>query len=221
MKSTYLILAVMATANAGTFNTGVNGSGNPLGINTADSHFTVNGPGTTPLTVVTIPFNPGYFVSGGNSIGTATASWITTNTNGVVDTLTGLYTYSEAITNAGFGGGLFSYSGNWATDNCGSILMNGSAVAGSGTTIGGGANAGCNGNIVANFQTLTPFSFTLSLGAGVNNLQFQVYNAGNGPTGLLVDSGAQGGVPEPSSILLTLTGAGLLAFGIRRRQATK
>lgn len=168
----------------------------------------MNGPGTTPLTVVTIPLNPGYFVSGGNSIGTANASWITTNANGIGDTLSGLYTYSEAITTAGFAGGSFTYSGNWATDNCGSILLNNSLIAGVGTTIGGGANAGCNGSIVANFQTLTPFSFSVLLAAGVNNLQFQVYNAGVGPTGLLVDAGpsSTGGVPEPSSVLLTADG---------------
>jgi hypothetical protein len=98
--------------------------------------------------------------------------------------------------------------GQWATDNTGSdIVINGVST----------------GHTAAGFGGWS--SFTLSSGfiAGVNTLDFIVYNVpqefGN-PTGLRVEMSGTADpnsqVPEPVS--LVLLGTGLVAFGMLRRR---
>jgi uncharacterized protein (TIGR03437 family) len=145
-----------------------------------DSNFTTNS-GTYAVT---------YYASS-YIAGTTTAHWITTATGPTASptfaSAIGLYIYRETITTSA--AGTFTFTGNWATDNCGTILVNNgaSAISGTGTTIGGGAVTGCSTTNTAYFTALTPFSFTVMLNAGANTLQFNVWNSGVSPTALLVD----------------------------------
>ena len=222
MKASFLILAVaagsIAASAAPIFNTGVNAGGTPAAGGSGEIHYSVNGPGGNPYTTTVVASNPGWYSVPPGTIGTSTANWITGDTSafpfGEQQALAGLYTYTYL---GGFTG--TGISGNWAADNCGSIIVDGAAAVGTGTTIGGGANAGCVPTVAA-FQSLTAFNIG-GLSNGPHTLAFQVWNVSTTPTGLLVDNASGGGVPEPSSILLALTGFGLLGLGIRRRQAAK
>ena len=191
MKLTMLVLA-FATLAAGTSavtsnlcDTGVVAgcsSQVPLtALNGAvDSNFTTNA-GTYAVTYYT-----SFYIAG-----TSTAHWITTATGPTASptlaSATGLYIYRETITTSG--AGTFTFTGNWATDNCGTILVNNGAspIAGTGTTIGGGAVTGCSTTNTAYFTAVTAFSFTVTLNAGANTLQFNVWNSAPSPTALLVD----------------------------------
>ena len=229
MKATILMLALAAAgatpavagAISGLCNTGVVSgcaSQTPMGANKADGNFTVtlSPVGTTPFAAHTIPSNPGYYTSGGNSIGTSTASWITTDV-GTPPTETnayGTFNYQEAITSNV--NGVVTFSGSYGADNCATVAWGSTpvAVSGSGVTLGGGV-ANCQNNM-GTFTGLTSFSFQETVVAGgTYYLDFEVGNVGY-QTGLLVDClSASGGTapaaaPEPSSILMSLTGFGLL-----------
>ena len=233
MKAAVLILALAAATSAATitstlYDTGVNGTGTPFTtLGAADSHFTITaepaGTGTPPFDAVTT-YVGGYYASG-TSIGTTSADWISTayGPGSTLDTAVGLYNYEETVVTSG--AGTFMFTGDWGTDNCGTITVNGgsSPIAGTGTTIGGGAMAGCSTTNTSYFNTPTAFSFTVNLNSGTNSLDFNVWNSG-GPTALFVDHLATGaaasGTPEPSSTLYLLTGLSLLAGAmVRRRRA--
>src|SRR5271156_3043415 len=234
MKTAILILALAAAASAASaaaitstlYDTGVNGSGTPsASLDVTDSHFTVTaepaGTGTAPFEAITT-YVGGYYQSG-TAIGTTTADWITTafGSGPALDTAVGLYNYEETVTTSG--AGTFTFTGDWATDNCGTILVNnGSAtITGTGTTIGGGAVNGCSTTNTSYFNTPTAFSFTVNLNSGANTLDFNVWNSG-GPTALFVDNlstgAAASSTPEPSTTLYMLTGLPLLGAAILRRR---
>jgi hypothetical protein len=199
----------------------------PLGANAIDTNFTVTvtpSVGTPPFASHTIASNPGYYTSGGNGIGTATASWITTatGTTPVDATAVGTYNYQEAILATTTG--LVAISGDWAVDNCGTIAWGATPVAvvgGTGTTIGNGVGASC-ATSVSTFNVLTPFSIQESVTAGTTYyLDFEVGNTGN-VTGLLVDglssTAASSTAPEPSTLPLLAAGFALLGGGIMRKR---
>jgi uncharacterized protein (TIGR03437 family) len=187
---TALILA-LATSAAGAStvtstlcNTGVVAgcaSETSLALNGAvDSNFTTN-TGTYAVTYYT-----SFYIAG-----TTTAHWITTATGPTASpnlaSATGLYAYKQTVTTSG--AGLFTFTGSWATDNCGTIVVNnGSSISGTGTTIGGGAVTGCSTTNEAYFTSLTAFSFTVTLNAGANTLEFDVWNSAPSPTALFVDN---------------------------------
>ena len=121
----------------------------PLVLNGAvDSNFTTN-TGTYAATYYT-----SFYIAG-----TTTAHWITTASGPTASpnlaSTTGLYAYKQTVTTSG--AGLFTFTGSWATDNCGTIVVNnGSSISGTGTTIGGGAVTGCSTTNEAYFQALRP-----------------------------------------------------------------
>jgi hypothetical protein len=246
MKATFFVLALAAVAAssaiAGPFtqlcNTGVSNCTTESPITTqgvADSHYTVTTApaGVTGPTAATFFVGGSYFQSGSNPIGTPTASWVTTQSDGGPTGAVGTYNYQEAITAAVTG--VVTITGMWGTDNCGTLAWgtgSGTAVSsGSGLTIGGGATAASCTSPTSAFGSLTSFSFNEAVTAGSTYLlDFNVYNSG-GPTALMVDSLAatctvgtacgSTGTPEPSSVLLTLTGMVLLGLGVRRRLAAQ
>ena len=240
MKTTILMLvlaaATVTSTMAGSFSglcdTGVVtgcASQTPLTANTADGNFTVtvSPVGTPPFSARTIPSSPGYFTSGGNPIGTATSSWITTATGTppTETTAIGTFNYQEAITANVTG--LVTITGNYGADNCANIAWGSTPVAVTGTnvSIGGGIGANCTPSSTAPFTALTAFSFQESVVSGTTYfLDFEVGNTGS-VTGLLVDGlsatgGSTSATPEPSSVLLTLTGFALICgIIVRRSQA--
>lgn len=153
----------------------------PLALNGAvDSNFTTN-TGTYAATYYT-----SFYIAG-----TTTAHWITTASGPTASpnlaSATGLYAYKQTVTTSG--AGLFTFTGSWATDNCGTIVVNnGSSISGTGTTIGGGAVTGCSTTNEAYFTGLTAFSFTVTLNVGANTLEFDVWNSAPSPTALFVDN---------------------------------
>lgn len=189
----------------------------------SDSNFTLTlaPAGVTNPTAVTFIAN-GYYRAGTNPIGTDTASWITTDSGGSPSEAVGAFNYQEMLTTGNFAGTVAAtISGNWATDNCGTIAWGATPVAvtgGTGTSISGGV-ANCTTSSSA-FGTLTSFSFTENVSGNTTYyLDFEVGNTGL-VTGLLVDHlSASSSTPEPSSVLLTVTGIVLLGLGVRHRKA--
>jgi|SRR5579871_5164415 len=236
MKAIVLTVALIAVTSAkaapitftGLCNTGVTTgcpTQTPLGLNTADGNFTVtvSPVGAPPFAADTLSSSEvgTYFTSGGNTIGTATADWITTKFDGVDTTATGTFNYQEVITANVTG--TVTISGNWAVDNCGTIAWGSTPIpvtGGTGTTIANGV--GNCGTSFSTFQTLTPFSFQESVVAGNHyDLDFEVGNTGS-ITGLLVDNiSATSAAPEPSSFLLILPGLALLGGMVHRRRSAR
>jgi PEP-CTERM motif-containing protein len=245
-KATVLILALAATTAAsslastftGLCDTGVTtgcalGQA-PLTSNTADGNFTVISvspslsgfrPPQAADTIDPAITSAVPWYTSGNTIGTPSADWITTATQnpngpGLTDsTALGTYTYQEMLT-ATFGGWV-TITGDYAADNCATIAWGSSPVAvtgGSGVTIGGGVGTKCTSTDETPFEDLHPFSFQENVTAGaLYYLDFEVGNTGS-DTGLLVDNLAANPTPEPSSVLLTLSGLALLGGGIIRRR---
>jgi hypothetical protein len=231
MKATILVLALAAAAApaikaspvlTGLYNTGVDNSGtafsniglNGTGVASTDSHFTTEA-GTFAQTYYISPYVADQPGSGG-------ADWITTACcqPPTDETAGGLYNYVETLTS--LVSTPITVTGSWATDNCGTILVNSVAAIGTGTTVGGGITSATCNDVASDFTSLTPFSISLPTAAAgtTYTLDFEVFNDGAGPTALLVtDLQATAATPEPSSALLALTGFVLLGVGIQRRRA--
>ena len=233
MKTIVLVAAFAAaasSASAGTFttlcDTGVSNCTTESPITTtgiADSNFliTLTPGGVSKPTVDTFIAN-GYYRSGSNPIGTDTASWITTESGGAPSEAVGTFNYQEVLTTTNFAGTVpVTISGRWAMDNCGTLAWGAVPLpitGGTGTSISGGVG-NCTTSSAA-FGTLTSFSFTEDVsGNATYYLDFEVGNTGL-VTGLLVDNlSAFSVTPEPTPVLLTVTGIGLLGLGARRRRA--
>lgn len=211
-------------------NTGVSNCATETPITTQgvlDPNFTVTlvPSGTNPTS--NTYFNGLYYQAGTNPIGTNTASWITTEFGGAPTQSVGTFNYQEVLTTGNFAGTVaVVFSGNWATDNCGTIAWGVTPAAvtgGTGTTISGGVS-NCQTSNSA-FESLTAFRFTEDVsGNSKYYLDFEVGNTGL-VTGLLVDnlsaSGTPGVVPEPSSVLLMVPAfivLGLMSLKARKKR---
>jgi hypothetical protein len=124
---------------------------------------------------------------------TVTSRWISPSANQSQSdggNPVGTYTYRTTFDLTGLDPGSASITGQWATDNSGFILINGSST---GQTIPLGFPA---------FQSFTPFSISTGFIPGINTLDFVTNNAPCecvNPTGLRVElSGtANSGSPIP------------------------
>lgn len=238
MKTFWLVVTFASTASlafAGPINlllcnTGVSNCATETPITTLgnlDPNFKVTlVPSGTNPTANTYFASP-YYHSGTNPLGTNTASWITTEIGGVPTEALGTFNYQEVLTTGNFAGTApFVFSGNWATDNCGTIAWGAAPAAvtgGTGTTIDGGVSH-CE-TFNSAFSTLTAFRFTENVsGNSRYQLDFEVGNTGL-VSGLLVDNlSASGGVavaPEPSSVLLFVPALILLGLRIRRLRCSQ
>ena len=198
------LVPASAATITGLFNTGVDNSNVVLADGSIDGHYilTVNPNSGSPNAFVvnhnTFPFPPWLADS-------STSKWIgpiADQSGAVTEPAAGNYTYRISFVCVGADCGTVSLSGNWTSDNIGTILHNGGSagVSGSPDTMGLGA--------------FTPFGIS-GLTQGTNTLDFVVNNGAQSPTGLRVEV-AVSGVPEPSTMMLGALG--LLAVGLLRRR---
>lgn len=205
-----MALALASAAQAGTiaiFNTGVDGTGTPLANGTiGDPHYVLTSvPGGTTDTQIlnSVGWYPIPPWLGDDAI----SSWIGPNNDSDADGVVGAFVYQTTFDLTGFDPSTASLAGQWSVDNEGTdILLNGAST----------------GNTAGGFESWSAFSIGSGFIAGVNTLDFLVYNGG-GPTGLRVElSGTAtdpSQVPEPTSLLLF--GAGFAGLAVVRRRLPK
>lgn len=207
-----LTLAAGSTKAAtivGLFNTGTDATGAALvgASGTVDPHYQIvasTAGGFVGQQARTF-FNVNYIANDADS------RWVSLSGAGTPGNTTSTYRLTFDLT--GLDPLTASVSGSWAVDNQGSIRLNG-AVTGYQLT----------GVTVLNFNRL--YNFTLNSGfvTGLNTLDFEVIDNGQ-PTALRVDNltgtanPLRGGVPEPSTWALMISGFGMVGAFVRRRRA--
>lgn len=208
--------AQAAPGDYGLYDTGVDGSGHSLpGETVGDPHYTlyIVPAGATNGGVKVLTYAAGSAISPYIPDST-TSAWISPIANQSFGA-EGLYDYQTTFTLTQTQADTFSIAGLWSTDNAGAdILINKNST---------GNTLGTHPGDYNGFQSYVPFTVNSNFKAGVNTLDFIVYNAPGSPTALRVDS-IQGTVaPEPSSFavfgFLGLGMAGLM-FKARKRSAS-
>jgi len=200
-----LIMSLTTTVKAvpiSLFNTGVDGSGALLTPGDLDPHWTITSSAEpsfiTPGPAITTLDNLAWFANGPDS------NWISAGSGGAV----GTYVYETTFDLTGLIPATATISGEFANDNnLDDLLLN-------------GVSTGIVGGVFGGF---TAFAIGSGFIAGVNTLEFVVFNGGTlpNPHGLRVElSGTANAIPEPSSFLMATLGVMGLA-GLRRRRHSK
>ena len=176
---------------------------------------------------VVYPHGSFPLVSGPWVADTSTAQWITQEdfSQGIFG---GIYIYQTTFTLSS--PGAVTLTGAWATDNNGvGIFINQSPVsiiaATTFTTVSGHTEANINnpGTCFGCFGALTPFTVSGKGVAGLNTVDFEVFNGldsefgNNNPSGLIVDNLSLSATPEPAFYGVLAIGVAGLFAAVRRR----
>jgi hypothetical protein len=179
------------------FNTGVNGSGGLLANNIADAHYLLI---AAPAGYTTAMTGNGandfaWLADGPNSRWIGVTSWLAEWTT------PGNYIYRTTFDLSGMVPSSATISLSIASDNNCDVYLN-------------GVHTGITSPF-AGFTSFSTYSISSGFHAGVNTLDFNVYNGGN-PTGLRVElNGYATAVPEPT--VLGLAGLATILFAMLRR----
>jgi hypothetical protein len=217
LGATALLLGCAVGASAAPiliFNTGVDGSGNPLADNASEIHYSLISPSPVTGTPVVATSAGGFPIPpwlGDNSL----SAWIspTADTNAPQ----GEYTYRTTFDLTGLDPATASLTGQWAGDNdLVAILINGVVAP------QGNLPAIDPGSGTRPLNTFFPFSITTGFVPGINTLDFVVNNqpTSNNPTGVRVEVSGTAAiaqvVPEPTSLALfgafALAGVGVCGW---------
>jgi hypothetical protein len=158
-------------------NTGVNASNSLVAPGAQASFWALSA--KPAAAVETIGSNPFRYFNGAYFADTATAAWVSPQADGNAGPA-GTYTYDLVIDLTGLDPATASITGNFGTDNDGSISLNGNPPV---------ATTG-----VASFGAPTPFTMNSGFVAGLNTIHLNVNNQGD-PTAFFVafTSAATGG----------------------------
>jgi hypothetical protein len=187
-------------ANLVVHNTGVNSSDVLVSAGAQASFWTLSAePGGA---VETIGSNPFRFFFGSYFADTGSAAWVAPQASGNAG-VAGDYTYDLSVDLTGFQPGTAAISGNFGTDNSGSIALNGNAAV---ATVGNAA-----------FGAPTAFTINSGFTTGVNLIHVTVTNNGD-PTAFFVQFTSATATPTvvatpvPPTIWLTLLGLACVGF---------
>lgn len=205
-----------AAAIDGLVNTGAG-----LGAGAADSHYSFS-----VLAGASSGLSGNGYVTDGNQApfpnwmgNSGSSSWLipTANQGDVYDTgsTSGVFKWTLTFDLTGFDASSASFTGRWAADNNGTVLLNGHVI----STLS--AEKG--------FLDWTAFTATTGFVAGINTLEFVVNNiatAGGNYTGVRAEflnsnvnqTVVTPAIPEPQTYALFLAGLGALGFMARRRR---
>lgn len=213
LRTASVLLALLASASpafaaqiSGLFDTG-----SSFATNAQDTHYalSVMSGSTTGLDPYGYVADNAGWPDGSPWVSSGGAKWLTPTASedqSFDPSSNGVYLWRLSFNLTGFDATTASFSGKWAADNGGSVLLNGTQIG----TSGG-------------FSSLSSFSATSGFFAGVNTLDFKVTNLqqnGGNPTGLMVDftSSNVAPIPEPETYAMLLAGLGFMGFVARRRK---
>lgn len=195
-----LSACVLTAAPVSIFGTGLDSNGQLLADGAVDTHYqllvspSVQYPGPNAVVADTQIHPVDNWISTG-----MTSKWISIRFDAATFNPTGTYVYRTTFDLTGFDLSTVLLTGQFATDDPGSILLN---------NVSTGINGCC-------YHQWTPFTISSGLVDGLNTLDFVVQNSGGGPTGIRVDLAGNGdlnAVPEPGSWILMSAGGVLLGL---------
>lgn len=199
--------AEMTISVPGLYNTGVNGSGVVIPLQSLEQHYSVSG-------AVSIAYvePPVYEPNLGWAWLPAPAgsAWIGPNstTNTASPDPEGVYHYQLQFDLTGYNPADVRIAGSWMTDNTGELFLNGSFT---GFTTD-----------QESYKHLTPFDLNSGFRSGINTLEFRVLNefVGPNPSGLCVADLTATLVPEPTTISFGVSLVAMAAIrAYQKRQA--
>jgi hypothetical protein len=235
----WLLLAAVTPAQAATidtlFSTGVDANGALLTQGLVDLHYRISSVNVPPAVSVwqepvPVPAVGPQIAADQNAyvvfdsmnpwVANGPASqWLAPSSNTYGDSV--LFTYQTTFDLTGLDAASAAISGSWAVDDPGWMYLNGKLVAE--LPFGWMFQQLYGLQVAPNAPQYTAnhdFLLTSGFLSGVNTLEFLVWNAGGGPTGLRVEiasATANAAVAEPGTLMLL--GSGLIGLLFYRRHA--